>query len=59
MHFGKRPTVFAVLLLSLCFLGFGHRTLAMDFTERQERIFLRRTLWKQPPGRPGDGLPCG
>lgn len=33
MHFGKRPMVFAVLLLSLCFLGFGHRTLAMDFTE--------------------------
>lgn len=38
MHFGKRPTVFAVLLLSLCFLGFGHRTLAMDFTERNGNL---------------------
>ncbi|WP_349688116.1 hypothetical protein [Acidaminococcus sp. DS4831] len=38
MHFGKRPTVFAVLLLSLCFLGFGHRTVAMDFTERNGNL---------------------
>ena len=38
MHFRKRPTVYAVLLLSLCFLGFGHRTLAMDFTERNGNL---------------------